>query len=667
MKTGGKGIRTPDIQLAKLALYQLSYAPVKNSECRMSNVECKKRKHLRDHAPPGADLIGGRTPKILAVEPSASYSRTVNNLQIGQERTYFMRPYPFSHPSAIAHFARPISIVLATMTALFFSIGVAFGLPAHVVVVIMENHSFNEIIGSPSAPYINNALVANGAVLTNSRAVEHPSQPNYLDLFSGSNQGSHDDATLATAPLSTPNLGALLLAKGLTFTTFSESLPSVGFTGDNATTIPGLNQYQRKHNPAVNWQANDAPANNHLLPTLNQPFSAFPTTDVGFSTLPTVSFVVPNEQNDMHDGTVLMGDIWLSQNIEAYRVWASTHNSVLIVTWDEDDSSQSNQIPTIILGQNIRKGSYPESAIERSVGSGVDHFNMLRTLENLYGLGTCVAAADGARNPVVDLFRTPLLNIATRDTVQTAAQVLIAGFIITGTDPKQVLIRGIGPSLTGVGATLADPTLELHQGNSTLATNDNWKFDSNGASQQAAIEATTIPPKNDSESAIIATLNPGTYTAILAGKNGGTGVGVVELYDLAQGANSQFANISTRGNVSTGDNVLIGGVIVGIGGTSNVVVRALGPSVTGVGTTLADPTLELRDINGVLLQSNDNWKVRDTGGSQQAAIEATTLQPSNDTECALLQTLAPGNYTAIVRGKGSATGVALVEFYNLLP
>jgi hypothetical protein len=142
-----------------------------------------------------------------------------------------------------------------------------------------------------------------------------------------------------------------------------------------------------------------------------------------------------------------------------------------------------------------------------------------------------------------------------------------------------VLIRGIGPSLTGVGPTLADPTLELHQGNTTLATNDNWKVDSNGGSQQAAIEATTIPPKNDSESAILATLTPGTYTAILAGKNGGTGVGVVELYDLAQTTNSQFGNISTRGNVSTGDNVLIGGIIIGSGGTSNVIVRALGPSI----------------------------------------------------------------------------------------
>jgi hypothetical protein len=567
--------------------------------------------------------------------------------------------------SIISFFARRIAFLAVVAIALFAAARPALGLPAHVVVVIMENHSYSEIIGSPNAPYLNNTLAANGAVLTNSRAVEHPSQPNYLDLFSGSNQGSHDDALPAGQPFSTPNLGALLQAKGLTFATYSEDLPSVGFNGDSYTTVVGQNQYQRKHNPAANWMGNDAPANNHLLPVTNQPFSAFPTTDVGFSTLPTVSFVVPNEQNDMHDGTVAMGDTWLSNNIEAYRAWAATHNSILIITWDEDDSSQSNQIPTIITGQNIRPGNYSESSIEHAAGAGVDHFNMLRTLENLYGLGTCVAAADGARNPIVDLFRTPLLNIATRDTVQTAAQVLIAGFIITGTDAKQVIIRGIGPSLTGFPGALSDPTLELHQGNTTLATNDNWKVDSNGGSQQAAVEATTVPPTNDLESAIVATLNPGQYTAILAGKNGATGVGVVELYDLSQTANSQFANISTRGNVSTGDNVLIGGVIVGGGGTSNVIVRALGPSVPVAGA-LADPVLELRDISGTLIQSNNNWKLRDSdGSSQEAAITATTIPPSNDKESAVVQTLSAGNYTAIVRGNGGSSGVALVEVYNL--
>ena len=262
-----------------------------------------------------------------------------------------------------------------------------------------------------------------------------------------------------------------------------------------------------------------------------------------------------------------------------------------------------------------------------------------------------------------------LLNISTRMRVLTDDKVLIAGFIITGTDLKRVLIRGIGPSLNGFGTTLLDPTLELHQGAATIATNDNWKMRPDGTSQQADIEATTIPPANDLESAILMTLSPGTYTAILAGKNGGTGVGLVEVYDLGQAANSKLANISTRGFVDTGNNVMIGGLIVGGGsggGTARVIVRALGPSVPVAGA-LGDPTLELRDGSGTLRDSNDNWKLRPDGSSQQAEIEATGIAPTNNFESALLQTLPAGNYTAIVRGKNNTTGIGLVESYNLQP
>jgi hypothetical protein len=261
-----------------------------------------------------------------------------------------------------------------------------------------------------------------------------------------------------------------------------------------------------------------------------------------------------------------------------------------------------------------------------------------------------------------------LLNIATRLKVQTDANVLIGGFIITGTDPKKVLIRGIGPSLSNFfSGVLADPTLELHQGSTTLATNDNWKTKSDGSSQQAEIAATTIPPTNNLESAILATLAPGAYTAILAGKNGGTGIGVVEVYDLDQAANSRLANISTRGFVDTDNNVLIGGLIVGGGsggGTAKVIVRALGPSVPVAGA-LADPTLELHNGSGTTISTDDNWKTRPDGSSQQAEIEATTVPPTSDSESALVASLAPGNYTAIVRGKNNTTGVGLVEVYNL--
>jgi hypothetical protein len=260
-----------------------------------------------------------------------------------------------------------------------------------------------------------------------------------------------------------------------------------------------------------------------------------------------------------------------------------------------------------------------------------------------------------------------LLNIATRMRVLTGDKVLIGGFIITGTELKRVLIRGVGPSLNGVGVTLSDPTLELHQGDTIVATNDNWKTRTDGSSQEADIEATTIAPANALEPAILVSLSPGAYTAILSGKNGGTGVGLVEVYDLGQGANSKLANISTRGFVNTGDNVMIGGLIVGGGsggGTAKMLVRALGPSVPVTGA-LGNPTLELHDGSGALVASNDNWKTRPDGSSQQAEIEATGIQPANDLESALVQTLSPGSYTAIVRGTNNSIGVGLVETYNL--
>jgi hypothetical protein len=249
------------------------------------------------------------------------------------------------------------------------------------------------------------------------------------------------------------------------------------------------------------------------------------------------------------------------------------------------------------------------------------------------------------------------LNIATRLRVLTNDQVLIGGLIVTGTDQKKVLIRGIGPSLTSLfQGALANPILELYQGNTLLARNDDWKD-----SQQAEIEATTMPPHHELESAIVYTLSPGAYTAIMRGKDAGTGIGVVEAYDLDQTANSKLANISTRGFVDSGDNVMIGGMIAGRGNT-RVLIRALGPSLAtfGINGALQDPTLELRDANGGLLRTNDNWQA-----DQQGEIEATLIPPPNAAESAIVAALMPGNYTAIVRGKSETIGVALVEVYNI--
>jgi hypothetical protein len=268
---------------------------------------------------------------------------------------------------------------------------------------------------------------------------------------------------------------------------------------------------------------------------------------------------------------------------------------------------------------------------------------------------------DGNTSEFSHAFGIKLQNISTRLNVLTGENVLIGGFIITGDDPKQVIVRAIGPSLAIAGLTgvLADPILELHEADGTVVTNDNWKD-----TQQAEIEATGLQPSDDLESAIVGTLTPGLYTAIVSGKDGGTGVGLVEVYDLDQMLGPILANISTRGFVDSGDNVMIGGFIVGPTdtGLGDVLVRAIGPSLGdfGIANPLLDPVLELHDSNGAVLTTNDNWK-----DTQETEIEATGLAPGNDSESAILQTLAPGAYTAIVRGVDDTTGVGLVEVYNL--
>jgi len=254
------------------------------------------------------------------------------------------------------------------------------------------------------------------------------------------------------------------------------------------------------------------------------------------------------------------------------------------------------------------------------------------------------------------------LNVSTRLDVETGDQVSIGGIIITEGEVKKVLLRAIGPSLAafGVSDPLPDPVLELHAGDGSLiTTNDNWKDNP----EMADIEETGLAPSNDLESAIIETLDPGLYTAVVKGENGATGVGLVEAYDLDLSVTSQLGNLSTRGFVGTGTNVMIGGFILGGGGKEvDVVVRALGPSLSAFGVTgaLADPTLELHDANGTLIQDNDNWK-----DMQQTEIEATGLEPTDDLESAIFETLAPGAYTAIVAGQEDLTGVGLVEVYRL--
>ncbi|MEO8045051.1 MAG: kelch repeat-containing protein [Spartobacteria bacterium] len=256
---------------------------------------------------------------------------------------------------------------------------------------------------------------------------------------------------------------------------------------------------------------------------------------------------------------------------------------------------------------------------------------------------------------------TPLeskpLNISTRADAQTGDKVLIGGFILTGgSEPKTVILRAIGPSLP-LSGILADPVLELHNPDGSVVVNDNWRD-----SQESEITASGLAPGLDQESAIIATLGPGLYTAIVYGKDNGTGVGLVEVYDLDDpNTPTYLANISTRGFVQPDDNAMIGGFIISEGGqTGQVVVRAIGPSLTTIPDALRDPTLNVYDGQGAVVAQNDNWA--DTDGD---AIATTGLAPTNDLESAVLANLSPGAYTAIVRGKATSSGVGLVEVYYL--
>ena len=270
--------------------------------------------------------------------------------------------------------------------------------PDHVIIVMEENHSYNEIIGNPDAPYIN-SLASEGALFTGSHGVTHPSQPNYLYLFSGSAQGTvGDECPPAGVPFTTANLGQGLIDAGFRFTGYSEDLPFVGSTTCHS------GKYYRKHNPWVNFS--------NIPTTSNQPYTSFPG-DLG--TLPTVSFIVPNQDHDMHDGTIAQADTWLYNNLDAYKQWAMTHNCLLIVTWDEDDGSAGNLIPTIFFGPMVVQGQYSET---------INHLNVLRTLEDMYGLP--YAGQSGNAVPITDVWKTgaetatPTTSAETGTSTQTA-------------------------------------------------------------------------------------------------------------------------------------------------------------------------------------------------------------------------------------------------------
>lgn len=287
-----------------------------------------------------------------------------------------------------------VSFIFSSL--IFYSIiSPAQVMPSHIVICILENRAYNSIVGNAQAPYINSILSnPHTALLTKSYGLTHPSQPNYIMLYSGGTQGVSNNNVPLNLPFTTLNLGGSLINQSLTFVGYSEDLPSVG------STVATSGAYARKHNPWVNWQGTGL---NSVPATSNRPFSDFPTN---YSTLPTISVVVPNLDHDMHDGSIATGDTWLQNNLDGYIQWCINNNSLFILTFDEDDNSSGNHVLTSFTGSDIKGGSYAQQ---------VTHYNVLRTLEDLYQLPYAGISADSLAISGIFLSAQPLIYTFTGD------------------------------------------------------------------------------------------------------------------------------------------------------------------------------------------------------------------------------------------------------------
>ena len=320
--------------------------------------------------------------------------------------------------------------------------------PDHVVILIMENHGYEDIIGNADAPYIN-SLAQENASLTASYGLIHPSQPNYIMLYSGSNQGVTNNNVPAGIPWSTPNLGASLLQAGLTFRAYSDGLPSVGYLGASS------GAYQKKHAPWTNWQGT---GNNQTPSSKHRPFTDFPTD---FNNLPTVSFVVPDQNHDMHDGTVAEGDAWVENNLSAYVTWAKTNNSLFILTFDEDDGDNLNHVVTLFAGEMVEPGSYNTTH---------NHYDLLRTIEEIYELPYAGNSATATtitevwkvdNNTSVNETSKKMTLTITPNPVLTNAQINISGAL--SENCSFILVDVLGNTVKDLSQEL-----KLHRGNITL-------------------------------------------------------------------------------------------------------------------------------------------------------------------------------------------------------
>ena len=354
----------------------------------------------------------------------------------------------------------------------------------------------------------------------------------------------------------------------------------------------------------------------------------------------------------------------------------ATQNSITVTATTPSGGTTLDRVSLFVNGISVQQIK-PDSLRFLSEAAGTYSFVFKPPAPGSYALVVVATATNGvtSSSPVVAVTAgTPsrIVNVSTRMFADTGDNALIGGVIVTGSVAKHVAVRALGPSVgaAGIVGAMQDPTLELRDGNGTLLSqNDNWRSDPTMA---ATITTLGLQPHDDHEAALLATINPGGYTAIVRGAGGTTGVALVEVYDLDDfTTNAKLANISTRGQVLGADKVMIGGFIVTGGSEKKVIIRAIGPSLAAIGVTgaLSNPTLELHGANGDLIAKNDDWQTTQIGGiiaaDQKNEIIASTIPPKDDHESAIVAHLNPGVYTAVVRGTNDTTGIGLVEIYDL--